>query len=294
MFRALRQTWTEFNQDECPRMAAALAYYTLFALPALLVLTVTVAGFFVQKEEVAASLTAYFEESIGPAAAKEITTMIGRAGQTGNGLLGSAMGIVLLLVGATGALAELQNALNRIWEVRPDPKQSGWGTFIVKRMLSLGMLLGVAFMLLTSLVISWLLSAFAQQIQNWAPEWLSSTALWALNAGVSLAIIALLFAGIFKYVPDATIGWREVWPGALLTAVLFVIGKSLFGVYLAYANPTSAFGVAGSLALILLWIYYSALIVFIGAEFTEVWARQHGADPQPESGAVRTHKMPAM
>jgi membrane protein len=128
-------------------------------------------------------------------------------------------------------------------------------------------------------------------IAGWAPDWLSSNALWAINLGVSLAIIATLFAAIFKYVPDAQVAWRDIIPGAIVTAILFVLGQFLISLYLSWSDPTSAFGATGSLALILLWIYYSALIVLIGAEFTEVWARRRGADPEPEPGAMRIRRV---
>jgi membrane protein len=193
--------------------------------------------------------------------------------------------MIVLLVGASGVLLELQTALNRAWGVQPEP-HGGWRLFILKRVFSLGMLLGIAFLLLASLVASWLLAEFGAWIDAHAPAGLSSRVIWALNATLSLSIITLLFAAILKFVPDAQIAWSDVWAGAIATSVLFVLGKFGLGVYFSYADPTSAFGAAGSLALLLLWIYYSAMILFLGAEFTQVLAKSRGRRIVPETGAA--------
>ncbi|HZN34681.1 MAG TPA: YihY/virulence factor BrkB family protein [Pirellulaceae bacterium] len=286
MWKTLSETVNEFLQDECPRLAAALAYYAIFSLPALLVVVISIAGLVVNKQAATDRLIAHVSEAMGPRTAENLQTILDQAHLPGHGLWGSLVGAAVLLVGASGVLLELQTALNRAWGVQPDPKQSGWRAFVLKRVLSLGMLLGVAFLLLTSLVASWLLAEFGQWIDAHAPAGLSSRVIWALNAALSLSIITLLFAAILKFLPDAKIAWSDVWAGALATSVLFVLGKFGLGLYFAWADPTSAFGAAGSLALLLLWIYYSAMILFFGAEFTQVLARQHGKRVVPEAGAA--------
>ena len=286
MFALLKKTFEEFNRDECPRMAAAMAYYAVFSLPALLVVVISIAGLIAGRDATVASLTSYFEDALGRQGAEQVATMIEQAGKPGRGIVASAIGLVVLLVGASGVMLELQTALNRAWGVAPDPKQSAVQSFIVKRVLSFGMLLGIVFLLLASLVVSWLLNAFANIVNEWAPRWLSANVLEGIHIAAAFAVITLLFAALLKYVPDATVNWNDVWVGAAVTAALFVLGKFALGVYLSYSNVTSTYGAAGSLILILLWVYYSAMILFFGAEFTQVWAARRGHEATPEPGAV--------
>ena len=286
MLKVLRQTVTEFNQDECPRMAAALAYYAIFALPALLALVVAIASFFASREDVSGRLTAFFEENMGKTGAAQIQTMLQHASQSREGWWGSIVSGVLLVVGATGVLLELQTALNRAWGVEPDKNRGGIKAFVMKRVLSFAMVMGIAFLLLISLVVSWWLNEFGHLLEQWAPAWMSEGAVQLVDVVASSAVIAALFAIMLKYLPDAQLSWRDVLPGALMTTLLFVIGKYAISLYLSYSNVTSAYGIAGSLALVLLWIYYSAMIFFFGAEFTQVWANTHGRRVTPEAGAV--------
>jgi len=290
MLQVIRQTFSEFVADECPRLAAALAYYAIFSLPALLALIVAVAGMFASQEQVAGRLTDYMQQTMGDTGAKQIETMLQQAGQPGRGLVGSLVGIVALVAGATGVLIELQTALNRAWKVEPDKQQGGIRSFLMKRVLSLAMVLGIAFLLLVSLVASWLLSEFSGLVRQWTPDWMSQWVVHAIDVGVSLTIITLLFAALLKYLPDVRLAWADVWAGAVLTSLLFVAGKFALGTYLGFSNPTSAFGAAGSLALVLLWIYYSSMIFFLGAEFTQVLAKSRGKAPQPEPGAHEMHR----
>ena len=200
------------------------------------------------------------------------------------------LGIVGLILGATGAVGQLQQALNRAWNVEPDPNQGGIKAFLGKRVFSLGMILGIAFLLLVSLVISAAISGLGDRLNTLMPAGLSGPVLQVINIVLSLAIIGFLFAAMFKVMPDAKIAWRSVWVGAAVTTVLFVIGKFLIGFYLGQSNPGQAYGAAGSLAVLLLWIYYSALIVLFGAEFTETWAENRGEGIEPEPGAVRVRR----
>src|SRR5262245_30048047 len=284
MWSVLKKTADEFQQDECPRLAAALAFYPLFSLPALVLSVVSLAGLIVDRQAAGERLTNQIAETVGPAVAQQISAVLQQAKSPGQGWNWLA-GMGLLLVGASGALVEVQTALNRAWNVKPESRQIGWRGFIIKRLLSLAMLLSIAFLLLVSLVISWLLSEFVNWIAAHAPAWLSTGAVQVGNVALSLLIIALLFAAIFKFVPDARLGWSDVWSGAIAAALLFVVGKSGMALYLAWSNPATAFGAAGSLALVLIWIYYSALVLFLGAEFAQVLNQHRGKVVLPQAGA---------
>lgn len=280
----LSQTWSNFSSDNCSRMAAALAYYTIFALPPLLVVIITVCGFFFDPSDVEGRVAGEIRSVLGPDGAEQVRTMIRAADRQDHGLLASLFGIVLLLVGASGAVVQLQGALNDVWAVRPDPEQGGIRNLLTKRLLSFGMVLVIAFLLLVSFVMTAALSALSDQV---LPGDLSSGALQAINAVVSFLTIAVLFAAIFRILPDADIAWRDVWIGAAITSLLFLVGKFGLSLYFGRSDVGSAYGAAGSLILVLVWIYYSAMILLLGAEFTQVWARQRGSGIVPADGAVR-------
>jgi membrane protein len=283
----LKETVREFLDDDCMRLAAALSYYTVFSLPALLILILMVASVFIDPQTMQGQIRQQMSGLIGESGAGQIQTMIEEANRPDTGgPLAAILGIGALLFGATGAFMQLQAALNKAWDVAPDPEAGGIKNFIVKRFFSLAMILGVAFLLLVSLVLSAALGAFGEVLAGMLPG-VSEILLHALQIGVSLALIAVLFAAMFKVLPDADIAWRDVWVGAVFTALLFVIGKYLIGLYLGNSEPGSAFGAAGSLAVLLVWIYYSALILFLGAEFTQVWAVRRGRGVEPSEGAIR-------
>jgi membrane protein len=287
----LKRAGSEFVNDECPRMAAALSYYTVFSLPSLLILILLIAGAIWDPQDIRGGLAAQIDALMGPATAEQVRAIIDQAQQPDTGRpLAAILGIAALLFGATGAFVELQAALNRSWNVQPDPEAGGIKNFLVKRVFSLGMVLSIAFLLLVSLVLSAMLAAFGGALGRFLPGGMSEVLLMAINMGVSLLVITLLFASMFKVLPDAKIAWRDVWVGAAVTAVLFLIGKFLIGLYLGQSNPGEAFGAAGSLAILLVWIYYSAMILLAGAEFTQVWADTRGGGIRPEEGAVRVER----
>jgi membrane protein len=280
----VKATFRDFSEDEATWKAAALAYYTVFALPPLLVLLLQVASAIWDPAEVRRSLTGEFQSLMGKDVAGQIQTMIASAENKTSGKgLRLVMSIAGLVFGATGAFVSLQSALNRAWEVEPDPKQGGVKNFVMKRFLSLGMVLGIAFLLLVSLALTSVLSAAGGAILGGLPEAVGHV----LNFALSFVVVTLLFAGIFKILPDAKIGWRDVWVGAVVTALLFVIGKFAIGLYIGRSDPGSAFGAASALAVLLVWIYYAAVIVLLGAEFTQAWVKQRGRDIEPKEGAVR-------
>lgn len=289
-FGILKTTFTEFSNDDCPRMAAALAYYTVFSLPPLLVLIILLAGSIWGQQAIQGQIETQIADLIGPQAADQVQTMIRSASEKlaeSGGLVATLLGLGALLFGATGAFAQLQGALNQAWEVEPDPEAGGLKNFVFKRLLSFGMILGVAFLLLVSLVVSAVISVVLAHAQELLPQGISGVLLWAVNTALTFGIITLLFAALFKILPDADIDWRDVWAGAAVTALLFTAGKFLLSFYLGRSDPGGAFGAAGSLAIILVWIYYSSMILLLGAEFTQVWVRHHGKEIRPAKGAVR-------
>jgi membrane protein len=285
--RYLIQPVRDFLDDDCQTMAAALAYYTVFSLPPLLVILISVAGFVFGAQTVETAIRQQVSGLIGQGAADQVGTMAQHAGQkTSAGLIGAVIGTAALLLGATTAFAQIQASLNRVWGVKPDPNQGGVWSFISKRVLSFGMILAVAFLLLVSLAISTALSAVGSRAQAMLPG-LSEQMFWALNAGFSLVVITILFAAMFKILPDTEVRWRDVWFGALVTALLFTTGKFGLGFYLGRSDAAGGYGTAGSVVLILLWTYYAAMILLLGAEFTQVWANARGGGIRPQRGAVK-------
>ncbi len=284
----LVMTAKETLDDDLPSLAGAVAYFTIFALPPLLVLVLGIAGSVFGPDAVQEALMGEVGRVVGPQAREGIQTMIVNAGSSSVDVGGKIGGLIALAVGATGAFGQLQKSLNRAWEVTPAPGLSGVRSFLLKRVLSFGLVLTIAFLLLVSLMASAALAAVGDAASALATDTLASPLMGVLNAVVSFAMIALLFAAMFKVLPDARIGWRDVAVGAVGTAVLFTLGKSLIGLYLGRSDPAGPFGAAGSVVLVLVWIYYSALIVLVGAEFTQAWVRANGRRIVPERGAVRS------
>ncbi|MBA3496978.1 MAG: YihY/virulence factor BrkB family protein [Gemmatimonadales bacterium] len=284
----LKDSGKDFIDDDCPTQAAALSYYTIFSLPPLLLLILMILGAVLDPQDIRGQLESQMGALMGPSATEQIRSILEQANEPGSGgILPTVLSLVALVFGATGAFGQLQAALNRAWEVAPDPEQGGLKAFLLKRVFSFGMILSVAFLLLVSLVLSAALTAFGGALGSALPEGVSATLLQVVNQVISFVVVAALFAAIFKVLPDATIAWRDVWVGAAVTALLFVIGKFLIGFYLGRSNPGEAFGAAGSLAVMLVWIYYSSMILLFGAEFTQTWAERRGSGIAPEKGAVR-------
>ena len=269
----LKQTVSEWVDDNAPSRAASLSYYTVFSLAPLLLIAVAIAGIVFGQQAVTGELGRQLQGLLGAASAKAIEDMMASASHTGSGVFASVAGIILLVLGSTGAFVELQDTLNLMWDV-DRKKTSGLWAFLRARLLSFAMVGVIAFMLLVSLVVSAVLSALGHFAEQNLPG--GEVLFQILNFLVSLGVITVLFAAIFKVLPDAKIAWRDVWLGAAVTSLLFVIGKLLIGLYIGKASVASSYGAAGSFAVLLIWIYYSAMILFFGAEFTQVYARSHG------------------
>jgi membrane protein len=276
--RALADWW----EDNCLRLAASLAFYTALSLAPLVLLVVGLAGFVIARQQVAGQLEMQLEGLMGPAGRELVTTILTTTTPQG-GTLATILGLVTLLVGATAVFGELQATLNLIWEVQPAPTEGVWASLwavLKQRLFSLALVFALAFLLLVSLVISAALASAAALLRG--PEQTLLSRL--LELGVSVLVLTLVFALLFKYVPDAEVRWRDVWLGGVVSAVLFTGGKTAIGYYIGQASVGSAYGAAGSLVVLLVWVYYSALIFFFGAEFTQAWATQHhGVAPQPHA-----------
>jgi membrane protein len=286
IWRLLKITITQWRQDQTSLMAAALAYYTVFSLAPLLIIVIAIAGAVFGEQAAKGELVAQIQGLIGKDGAELIQTAIENASQLDptQGPIPTLINISLLLSGATVIFGQLQTSLNKIWNVEPKPG-NGIIDFLRQRLLSFSMVLIIAFLLLVSLVISTLLVIFGNYLRDWIPGF---TYLWqALNFLISFGIVTLLFAMIFKILPDAKIAWKDVWMGAAITAMLFEIGKFLLGFYLGHTSFASAYGAAGSLVIILTWVFYSAQILFLGAEFTQVYVRSYGKEIVPAEYAMR-------
>jgi membrane protein len=283
----LKDTVQQFFEDNCPRMAAALSYYAVFSLPGLLLLVLLMAGLVADPALLRQELTSWIAGTMGPEAAEQAGAIMREVERPGGNVFVFFVGAGALLFAATGAFAQLQHTLNRAWRVEPDPARGGLRNFLVKRVVSFAMILGVALLLLVSLLLQTLLAAFGDLIALVLPDPAVGMALRAASFAVSLGVATLLFALIFQVLPDAVVRWHDAWRGGLATAVLFLAGNVALGMYLARSEPGSAYGAAGSLALILIWIYYSSMIVFFGAELTQVLARSRGEPIRPAPGAVR-------
>ncbi len=280
----LLETVREWNEHKATRLAATLAYYTVFSLTPFLVVVTALVGLVFGREAVQGRIVEQFQGLVGSQGARMIEDLLRAAYQPSASFVATVIGIGVLILGAAGTFIELQDALNTVWETGPR-QGSGILQFLRDRLVSFILVLGVGFLLLVSLAISAGLAALDHFIAGSLPGW--QAILGISNFAVSFGVITLLFAILFKYLPDIRIEWRDVWLGALVTALLFNIGKFALGLYLGRSAIASAYGAAGSLVVILVWVYYSAQILLLGAEFTRVYARRYGSHFQPDLKRLR-------
>ena len=284
-FSYLKETYQEWSDDDSFEKSASLAYYSVFSLPGLLIIIVTVASLIWSAQDIREVISGQVGAAMGGDTAEQIQTMIENSQQKSNSTMALIVGIATLVFGATGVFSQLQKSLNNAWEVELDPN-AGILRTVISRVTALGIILTIAFLLIVSL----LLSAALSTINGWLEQQLPSipTFLFFLvNNLVSVAVITVLFALMFKVLPDAKVEWRSVWAGAFMTSILFTIGKFLLGFYFGQSDPGATFGAAGSIILIMLWVYYSSLIMLFGAEFTQVYARRNGHRIEPSEHARR-------
>lgn len=273
-FNLFKQTFTEFGEDKAQRLGAALAYYTIFSLAPLLLIAIAIAGIVFGREAAQGQIFGELRTVLGPAAAKAVQEMVQGAAKPKSGTIATVVGVITLLFGAAGVFGQLKDALNTIWNVEPK-KKSGVMGFVKDRFLSFAMVFGIGFLLLVSLVFDAGVAAAGHFLGSRLP---GGEVVWqAIQLVVSFGIVTVLFALIFRVLPDEHPTLRDVWFGSIFTGVLFVVGKFALGLYLGKSAVGSSYGAAGSLVVLLLWVYYSAQILFFGAEFTQVYARTHGS-----------------
>lgn len=284
----LWQTAEEFVSDRCPQMAASISFYALFSLPPLLVLLIMLVEPFLDPDVVVGIIEQEAAAFLGPRGAEQIEMLLENVTRPGQGgPIAATLGIGAFLFGATAAFGQLQEALNAAWQVAPNPERGGIANFLLKRVLSFAMILAIGVLLVSTLVLSTLLGAFGDSLEllaGWIPR---APVMRAIDACVTFTVVTLLFSSMYRFLPDARVGWGAAMRGGVATAILFTMGKTAIGYYLGQSDPGSAFGAAGSLAMVLIWIYYSSMILLVGAELTQVWMRARGEPIQPQSGAIR-------
>lgn len=299
VLRTFKDALAAWWADDCLRMGASIAYYTLFALAPVLLITIAIAGFVFGEEAVRGQIAGQIDQLVGRDGALAVQSLLEGAAKRGSGILATTIGVVTLLLASTGAFMELQTALNTVWRVKPKENSSAWKSLLINRLQSFGIVVGIGFLLLVSLAVSAALAALNTWLSSISP---ANTTLWRIvNLLISMTVTTGLFAMLFKFLPDVRLKWRDVAIGAAVTAVLFTIGQQVIGWYLGQSSVASSYGAAGSVMVLLLWVYYSSQIVLFGAEFTRVWADRHGevvppepfAKPDPEAaGAERSSVIP--
>jgi membrane protein len=282
--RFFQEVFRDFSRDECPSMAAALAYAAIFSLPSFLLIVIYVAGLVLGPKAASGQIQSKLSGAMGAQTAAQIQTMVNNVAQNHTGgLVATVFGFAGLLLSATSVLLQLQQCLNKAWKVRVTG--SGIRHFAMRRVRSSLLLIGAGVLAMVSVAASSVISVLVKML-------IFPGAAQAGETVMSLALFTLIFAAILKVLPDVNLRWSDVWVGGLFIAVLFVIGKHLIAIYLAHAGKASVYGAAGSLALILLWTYYSALIFLLGVEFTQVWVRSQGREARPKTGAVHVKQQP--
>ena len=285
---ALRLLWAAikgWSSDNVPRLGASLAYYTLFAISPILIIAIAIVGSIFGAEAVRGEIVGQIDQLIGTEGARAVQALLEGAHKDQTGTLAVIVGTATLILAASGAFLELQHALNTIFRVKTDPKKSGIKQLVINRLRSFGLVLSIGFLLLVSLLVSAALAAVTARIQR---SVFGGPALWQmLNIIVSIGVVTLLFGLIYRFLPDVRRAWRDVWTGAFVTAMLFTIGKYLIGLYLGRSSVASSYGAAGSVIVLLTWVYYSAQIVLLGAELTRVYAEYREGAPPPPSNVAR-------
>ncbi|MDB5011680.1 MAG: ribonuclease [Mucilaginibacter sp.] len=286
--KILVATFNGFINDNGLKLSASLAYYTVFSLAPLLILVISLAGLFYGQQAAASHLYPQIAQYVGKQAALQIQDMLKSLQLSGKTGMAVIIGVVTLLIGASSIFIEIQDSLNIIWRVKAKPKR-GWVKLIQNRFLSFSLIVSLGFLLLVSLVINFLMAALSTRIEHFL-HYITSLLIKLINLGITLVVIAVLFGIIFKVLPDVKIKWKDVRAGAIFTALLFMLGQYVIGLYIQYTAQSSAYGAAGSIIVILLWIYYTSAILYIGAEFTQVYAEAIGSQIEPAEYAVHVQQ----
>lgn len=283
-WKILKQSVTEFLNDNCIKLSASLSYYTIFALGPTLIIIISFAGIFLGRDAVEGKLYGEIKNVVGAAAAAQVQSIIANLQHNDQTVVAAIIGVVLLILGATGVFTEIQGSINYIWSIRAKPKK-GWLKFLINRLISFSLVVSCGFILLVSLTINAIMELLNEKLQVYFKS-VTIVVFYVFNLVLIFAIITALFAIIFKVLPDATIRWKDVIIGASFTALLFMLGKFLISLYIGKSNVGLTYGAAGSIIVILVWVYYSSLILYFGAEFTKIYSIQHGAGIKPTQTAV--------
>jgi membrane protein len=274
-----------YTHDNTFEMGAALAYYTIFSIVPLLVVVISISGLIAGPDAIRGQVFGQINGLVGADTARALEDLLGNAYKSGHGWLATVLGTLTLVLGASGIFGALKSSLNRMWEIKPKPKNS-IVHFLLNRLLSFSFVLGLGFLMVVSFAINFVIDGFSDNLARALPH-LSIVLLGGLSSGLTIVISSFVFACLFKYLPDARVAWRDVMPGALFTTVLFGFGKYVLTLYFTSSNPASVFGAAASLISLLLWTFYSSQIFFLGAEFVYVWAEVHGRPIKPSPNAIR-------
>lgn len=284
IWKVFKQSFPEFNNQNVLKKSAALAYYTVFALAPMLIVMLTIAETFYGRKAIEGSMYGQIAGFVGHSAAVQIQELIKNAAISGNTFMASVISIVTLILTATGVFTEIQDSINSIWHLKAKPTK-GILKIILNRLISFSLIVGLGFILMVSLVINALIEAFGEVLKRIFPD-ITVYIIYGINLLLTLGIITVLFAIIFKVLPDAIIRWKDVWMGAFITGLLFIVGKFAIALYLGKSNVTSSYGAAGSIIVILLWVYYSSIILYFGAIFTRIYAQANGCNIRPNDYAV--------
>lgn len=279
LWASLKESFSGFSDHKVTKLSASLAYYTTFSLGPLLIVIIFIAGKFFGTEAVQGSIYTQMKSFIGPNAAEQIQTIIKHAAISGKSGIAAIIGVITLLIGATTVFGEIQDSINSIWGVKAKPK-AGIMKLVMTRLLSFGMIASLGFLLLVSLAVTAIVESIGKQLERMFPD-VAVIILYVANLFITLGVTTILFAIIFKVLPDIRIKWKAIWPGAIATSILFMIGKFLISLYIAKSNIGSTYGTAGSLVVLIVWIYYSSIILYFGAEFTRAYALQKGVHIVP-------------
>jgi membrane protein len=282
--KIFKNAFKGFSDDKVLKLSGSLAYTMVFAMGPLILILITASSFFFGREAIEGKIYGQLEGFLGHDTALQLQDIIKHAAISGKGTLATVIGFVFLFIGATGIFSEIQDSINMIWGVKPKPKK-GWLAFLKNRFLSFSVIIGLGFLLLVSLAVSAVVEAFGNHLKTLLPN-VSTILLYIVNLLISIGISGFIFAIIFKVLPDAQIKWKDVWVGALATTILFLLGKFAISFYISKSNIGSTYGTAGSLVVLLLWIYYSSVILYFGAEFTMSYAMEYGDPIKPAAYAV--------
>lgn len=289
LWKVLKQSFSGFSDDKIMKLSASLAYYTVFSMGPLLIVIIYVCSLFFGREAIEGSIYSQIQSFVGSDTAKQVQDIIKNASIGDKGKFAAVIGIITLLIGATSVFAEIQDSINSIWGIKPKPKK-GWLKMLTNRLLSFSVIVSLGFLLLVSLGISYLVEALSKGLARAFPD-VTVVIFYIINLILSLAVISTLFAVIFKVLPDAKIKWRDVISGSIATAILFMLGKFGISFYIGQSDVGSTYGAAGSLVVLLVWIYYSSIILYFGAEFTKAYAVEYGSAIHPNHYAVITRQV---